>query len=72
MSLGVSEAYRGGRRSKGSHGSECFFTFPFLKKLDQGHLHPKLDVPRLTCPGREFKGRWKRETMGARKEANVS
>jgi hypothetical protein len=25
----------------------------YLKRLDQGHLHPKLMVPGLTCPGRE-------------------
>jgi hypothetical protein len=24
-----------------------------MKRLDQGHLHPKLEVPGLTCPGRE-------------------
>ncbi len=24
-----------------------------MKSPDQGHLHPKLEVPRLTCPGRE-------------------
>jgi hypothetical protein len=24
-----------------------------MKRLDQGHLHPKLEVPELTCPGRE-------------------
>ena len=24
-----------------------------VKRLDQGHLHPKLEVPGLTCPGRE-------------------
>jgi hypothetical protein len=24
-----------------------------LKRLDQGHLHPTLEVPRLTCLGRE-------------------
>ncbi len=24
-----------------------------MQRLDQGHLHPKLEVPRLTCPGRE-------------------
>jgi hypothetical protein len=24
-----------------------------LERLDQGHLHPKLEVQRLTCPGRE-------------------
>ncbi len=24
-----------------------------MKRLDQGHLHPKLEVPRLTCPGQE-------------------
>jgi len=22
-----------------------------MKRLDQGHLHPKLEVPGLTCPG---------------------
>ncbi len=26
-----------------------------MKRLDQGHLHPKLEVPRLTCPGRDSK-----------------
>jgi hypothetical protein len=24
-----------------------------MKRLDQSHLHPKLEVPELTCPGRE-------------------
>jgi hypothetical protein len=24
-----------------------------IKRLDQGHFHPKLEVPGLTCPGRE-------------------
>jgi hypothetical protein len=24
-----------------------------MKRLDQGHLRPKLEVLRLTCPGRE-------------------
>ncbi len=24
-----------------------------MKRLDQGHLHPKLEVPVLTCPGQE-------------------
>jgi hypothetical protein len=24
-----------------------------MKRLDQGHLHPKLEVPGLTCAGRE-------------------
>jgi hypothetical protein len=24
-----------------------------MKRLDQGHLHPKLKVPGLTCPSRE-------------------
>jgi hypothetical protein len=24
-----------------------------MKRLDQGRLHSKLEVPRLTCPGRE-------------------
>jgi hypothetical protein len=38
--------------------SECT-----LKRLDQGHLHPKLEVPRLTYPGPESNpglrsGRW--------------
>ena len=25
-----------------------------MKRLDQGHLHPKLEDPGLTCPGREL------------------
>jgi hypothetical protein len=25
-----------------------------LKRLDQGHLHPKLEVPKLTCLSREL------------------
>ncbi len=25
-----------------------------MKKLDHGQLHPKLEVPRLTCPGQEW------------------
>jgi hypothetical protein len=24
-----------------------------MKRLDQGYLHPKLEVPELTCPGRK-------------------
>jgi hypothetical protein len=24
-----------------------------MERFDQGHLHPKLEVPRLTSPGRE-------------------
>jgi hypothetical protein len=24
-----------------------------MTRLDQGHLHPKLEVPGLTCPGPE-------------------
>jgi hypothetical protein len=24
-----------------------------MKRLDQGHLPPKLEIPGLTCPGRE-------------------
>ncbi len=24
-----------------------------MNRLDQGHLHPKLEVPRLTCLGQE-------------------
>ncbi len=24
-----------------------------MKRLDQGHLHPKLEVPGLTCSGEE-------------------
>jgi hypothetical protein len=27
--------------------------YSILKRLDQGHLHPSLEVPRLTCPDRE-------------------
>ncbi len=25
-----------------------------MKRLDQGYLHPKLEVPGLTCPGLEL------------------
>jgi hypothetical protein len=25
-----------------------------MERLDQGHLHPKLEVSRLICPGREL------------------
>jgi hypothetical protein len=25
------------------------------KRIDQGHLHPKLEVPELSCPGWELK-----------------
>jgi hypothetical protein len=24
-----------------------------MERLDQGHLHPKLEAPGLTCPGRD-------------------
>ncbi len=27
--------------------------FYVMERLDQGHLHPKQEAPRLTCPGRE-------------------
>jgi hypothetical protein len=27
--------------------------FHIMERLEQGHLQPKLEVPRLTCPGRE-------------------
>jgi hypothetical protein len=27
--------------------------FPLMKSLDRGHRHPKLEVPRRTCLGRE-------------------
>jgi hypothetical protein len=33
--------------------SKTVFYKSFMKRLDQGHLHPKLDVPRLTSPNRE-------------------
>jgi hypothetical protein len=23
-----------------------------MKRLDHGHLHPELEIPKLTCPGR--------------------
>ncbi len=31
----------------------CSYLYPTMKRLDQGHHHPKLEVPRLTCPSRE-------------------
>ncbi len=33
--------------------SNIFLNVSRLKRLHQGHLHPKLQVPGLTCPGRE-------------------
>ncbi len=27
--------------------------YPTMKRPDQGYLHPKLEVPGLTCPGPE-------------------
>ena len=30
-----------------------YYYYYSKKRLDQGHLHPKLEVPRLTCPGWE-------------------
>jgi hypothetical protein len=44
------------------HGRKAIVIFSYkvlsilhiiMARLDQGHLHPKLEVPRLTCPGRE-------------------
>jgi hypothetical protein len=32
-----------------------FFFYVIMRRIDQGHLHPKLEVPGLTCPGRESK-----------------
>jgi hypothetical protein len=29
-----------------------FFTILIMERLDQGHLHPLLEHPRQTCPGR--------------------
>ncbi len=37
-----------------------------MKRLDQGHLHPKLEVPGLTCAGRESNPglrRWEASTL---------
>jgi hypothetical protein len=31
----------------------CFTIIPTMERLDQGHLHPKLEVPRMTCLGQE-------------------
>jgi hypothetical protein len=43
------------------HVQVCFLSFSrhryvivhVMERIDQGHLHSKLKVPRLTCPGRE-------------------
>jgi hypothetical protein len=35
-----------------------------MKQLDQGYLHPKLEVPGLTCPGREFGNRSRASKVG--------
>jgi hypothetical protein len=32
---------------------KTFIDFYGMERLDQGHLHPKKEVPRLTGPGRE-------------------
>ncbi len=35
-----------------------------MKKLDQGHLHPELEVPGLTCPSQESNlGQWEASTL---------
>jgi hypothetical protein len=34
-----------------------------MKRLDQGHLHPKLQVPGLTCPGGESNLQWEASTL---------
>ncbi len=35
--------------------SNSILFYVIIRTLDQGHLHPKLEVPGLTCPGRESK-----------------
>jgi hypothetical protein len=32
--------------------NNCLIEY-IMKRLDQGHLHPKLEIPLLTCPGQE-------------------
>jgi hypothetical protein len=37
-----------------------------MERLDQGHLYPLLEVPRLTCPGTEIDPgppRWQANTL---------
>jgi hypothetical protein len=37
-----------------------------MKRLDQGHLHPKLEIPGLICSGREENldlRRWEASTL---------
>jgi hypothetical protein len=33
-----------------------------MKRHDQGHLHPKLEIPRLTCLGRDRTRAWEAGT----------
>ncbi len=42
--------------------------FSIIKRRDQAHLHPKLEVPRLTCPGRESNPR--ASTVGGKSRSN--
>jgi hypothetical protein len=37
----------------GRFSARHFDRFPIMERLEQGHLSPKLEVPGLTCPGRE-------------------
>jgi hypothetical protein len=39
-----------------------------MERLDQGHLHPKLEVPELTGPGRELNPGLPRGGEHSRKE----
>jgi hypothetical protein len=43
-------------------GARIFNNLDYMERLDQGQLHPNLEVPRLTCPGRESDPRGKRHS----------
>jgi hypothetical protein len=45
------------------YGNLEMFALFYMKRLDQGHLHPKLEAPRLTCLGRD----WNPGLYGARR-----
>ncbi len=39
-----------------------------MERLDQGHLHPKLEIPRLTCLGRDRTRAWEASAEHSNKE----
>ncbi len=44
--------YPAEKRGVNTPNRSCYIN-NMLKRLDQGHLHPKLEVPGQTCPGQK-------------------